>query len=65
MTKKHGIFLLTMGIIILLLSGFIVLHDPIIGGIGILIGIWNIFIGIRGIKGKWFFGSRFNDEDNE
>lgn len=65
MGKKHGIFLLSMGIIILLLSAFIVIHDPIVGGLGILVGIWNIFIGIRTIKGKWFFGSRFNDEDEE
>ncbi|MCC5895476.1 MAG: hypothetical protein JJU16_08465 [Alkalibacterium sp.] len=63
MGKKHGYFLLSMGVIILLLSLFIVIHDPIIGGTGILIGLWNIFIGIRTLRGKWFFGSRFNDDD--
>ncbi|GAB2484874.1 hypothetical protein GCM10008929_07140 [Alkalibacterium psychrotolerans] len=64
MGKNHGIFLLVIGIIILLLSLFIVFHDPIVGGAGILVGVWNIFIGIRLLKGKWLFGSRFN-EDND
>lgn len=65
MGKKQGIYFLSMGIVILLLSFFIVFRDPIIGGAGILVGTWNVFIGIRTIKGKWFFGSRFNDDNDE
>lgn len=65
MGKNHGKFLLAVGILILSLSLFIVFRDPIIGGAGILVGIWNIFIGIRTIRGKWFFGSRFNEDNDD
>lgn len=64
MGKNHGIFLLAIGTVIVLLSLFIFFHDPIIGGAGLLIGSWNVYIGIRLIKGKWLFGSKFNDPDD-
>ncbi|GEK91571.1 hypothetical protein [Alkalibacterium kapii] len=58
MTEKHGKFFIIMGILIFLLSIYIVFKDPIIGGVGILIGLWNILMGYRTHKGKSFFESK-------
>ncbi|HAJ70088.1 MAG TPA: hypothetical protein DCO62_02505 [Alkalibacterium sp.] len=57
MTEKHGKFFIVMGILILVLSIYIVSKDPIIGGVGVLIGLWNIVMGYRTSKGKTFFPS--------
>ncbi|GEK90355.1 hypothetical protein APU01nite_23940 [Alkalibacterium putridalgicola] len=55
MTEKHGKFFIIMGILIFLLSLYVVTKDPIIGGVGVLIGLWNMLMGYRTSKGKTFF----------
>lgn len=58
MTEKHGKFFIIMGILIFLLSLYVISKDPIIGGVGVLIGLWNMFMGYRTSKGKTFFKSK-------
>ncbi|SFC64809.1 hypothetical protein SAMN04488102_11536 [Alkalibacterium subtropicum] len=55
MTEKHGKFFIIMGILIFLLSLYVITRDPIIGGVGILLGLWNMLMGYRTSKGKTFF----------
>lgn len=62
MDKNQGKFLLIMGIVILALSIYLVTIDPLVGIIGLLVGVWNIFNGIRTLRGKMFFKI---DEDEE
>jgi len=58
MTEKHGKFFIIMGTLIFLLSLFVVTRDPIIGGIGLIVGLWNIFMGYLTSKGKSLFKSK-------
>ncbi|OJF97075.1 hypothetical protein AX762_00510 [Alkalibacterium sp. 20] len=58
MTEKTGNFFIIMGILIFFLSLYVVFKDPFIGGISLIIGLWNIFIGYRTSKGKTFFKSK-------
>ncbi len=58
MTEKHGKFFMVMGVLIFILSVYVVTKDPIIGGVGLIIGLWNMFIGYRTYKGKPLFQSK-------
>lgn len=62
MGKNHGKFLLIIGLVIVALSLYLVSIDPLIAGIGLLVGGWNVVNGILTLMGKSFFQSK--DEDD-
>lgn len=62
MEKNRGIFLLVIGIIIVSLSIYLLSIDPLIAGIGLIVGIWNVINGILTLMGKSFFQSKEEDE---
>lgn len=62
MEKNQGVFLLIIGIVIIALSIYLLSIDPLIAGIGLLVGVWNVINGILTKMGKSFFQSKDKDE---
>ncbi|MDZ7835474.1 MAG: hypothetical protein U5K84_09345 [Alkalibacterium sp.] len=58
MTEKHGKFFIYNGHPYFPALLFVVTRDPIIGGIGLIVGLWNIFMGYLTSKGKSLFKSK-------
>ena len=55
MSKKKSIILLLISVLLLIFGGYAFFIDPIIGIIGILCGLWSLFLAILGLRGKGLF----------
>lgn len=63
MNKNKSILLLIIGILLLLVGGYVFFLDPLIGVVGFVCGIWTVFLAIKALRGSHLFKSA--DEDNE
>lgn len=51
MKKREGKFFVGIGVLLIIAGIFLLFDDPILGAIGIIFGVYNIFKGVQLLRG--------------
>ncbi|WP_198033938.1 hypothetical protein [Marinilactibacillus sp. 15R] len=63
MSRNKSLLLLIIAILLVLLGSYVLLLDPIIGSLGVICGIWTIYVAIKALRGQNLFNHSNKDED--